>query len=148
MIKTWRWIALGTLVILAAAALLWARNTFANGSFANPATDLANTNWSRVSINGQAPIAGRALTVSFQSGGQLTGDSGCNGYGGHYRLNGSTIAVDQLVSTLRACAEQPLNDQEAAFQKALAAATQFSLQGDRLTLKDAAGGQVLVFQKQ
>ena len=149
MSMSWRWIALWALaLVLAAGALLLAMNTFANGSFASPATNLANTNWSLVSINGQAPIAGRALTLSFQSNGQLRGDSGCNGYGGHYQVNGSTIAVDRLVSTLRACAEQPLNDQEAAFQKALSAAAQFSVQGDRLTLKDAIGGQVLVFQKQ
>jgi heat shock protein HslJ len=147
--KSWRWMALGALaLVLTAGALLLARNTFANGSFASPATDLANTNWSLVSINGQAPIAGRALTLNFRSGGQLVGDSGCNGYGGHYQVNGSTIAISQLVSTLRACAEQPLNDREAAFQKALSAAAQFSLQGERLTFMDAGGGQVLVFQKQ
>ena len=149
MSKTWLWIGLGALaLVLAAGALLLAMNTFANGTLAKPAASLANTNWSLVSINGQAPIAGRAVTLSFQSGIQLVGDSGCNGYGGHYQVNGSTIAVDQLVSTMRACAEQPLNDQEAAFQKALGAAAQFNVQGDRLTLKDATGGQVLVFQKQ
>ena len=140
--KTWRWLALG--VVLAAAALLFGCST--------SAPSLANTNWSLVSINGQPPIAGRALTLSFQADGQLVGDSGCNSYGGQYHVSGSSIAITQLVSTLRACAEQPLNDQEAAFQKALGEATQISLSGKQLTpqltLSNASGGGVLVFQKQ
>jgi heat shock protein HslJ len=141
--------ALGAVaVVVAAAALLWANNTLASGRGGSPAANLANTNWTLVSINGQAPIARRALTLSFQTSTQLVGDSGCNGYGGQYQINGSSIAVTQLVSTLRACAEQPLNDQEAAFQKALGEATQVSLAGSQLTLKSASGGGVLVFQKQ
>ena len=147
--KTWRWLALGAVAVgLAAAALLWANNTFAGSRGANPAPGLANTHWSLVSINGQAPIAGRALTLSFQSDSQLGGDSGCNSYGGQYHINGSDMAVTQLISTLRACAEQPLNDQEAVFQKALGDAAQFGLAGNQLTLKNASGGEVLMFQKQ
>ena len=136
--KTWRWLALG--VLLAAAALLFGCST--------SAPSLANTNWSLVSINGQPPIAGRALTLSFQAGGQLVGYSGCNSYGGQYQVNGNRITISQLVSTLMACAEQPLNDQEAAFHKALGEATQISLAGNQLTLKNASGGGVLVFQRQ
>jgi heat shock protein HslJ len=86
--------------------------------------------------------------LSFQDDRQLVGDSGCNGYGGQYQVSGNRITVSQLASTLRACAEQPLNDQEAAFQKALSDAAQFSLAGNQLTLQNAAGGEVLVFQRQ
>jgi heat shock protein HslJ len=144
MSKSLSWMALAVMAVaLAAGALLFAQN-----SFAGSGAGLANTRWSLVSINGQAPIAGRALTLNFQSSNQLTGDSGCNGYGGQYQVRGKTIAVSQLVSTLRACAEQLLNDQEATFQKALSDAAQFSLQGGQLTLKNASGGEVLVFQKQ
>ena len=53
-----------------------------------------------------------------------------------------------MISTLRACAEQPLNDQEAVFQKALGDAAQISLAGSQLTLQNASGGEVLAFQKQ
>jgi heat shock protein HslJ len=149
MSKSWRWITLGILAaVVAVAALLFARGSLASGFFPGPTAGLANTNWSLVSLNGQAPIAGRTLTLKFQSGLQLGGDAGCNGYGAQYRLNGSTISVDQLISTLRACAEQPLNDQEAAFLQALGHAAQFSVSGSQLTLKNASGGEMLVFQKQ
>jgi heat shock protein HslJ len=145
MSKTGPWMTLGLLALaLVAGALLWARNSFAS----SPAASLANTHWSLVALNGQAPIAGRALTLTFQADGQLAGDSGCNSYGGRYQIQGSQIVVGQLLSTLRACAEQPWNDQEAAFQKALGDATQFNLVGDRLTLKNAAGSEELVLQKQ
>jgi heat shock protein HslJ len=147
--KSWRWISIGALaVIVAVAALLVARSSFASGFFASPTADLSHTNWSLVSINGQAPITGRALTLKFQSGTQLAGDSGCNSYGAQYQVNGSAMRVDQLMSTLRACVDQSLNDQEALFQSALSHAAQFSVAGSQLTLKNASGGQVLVFQKQ
>jgi heat shock protein HslJ len=147
--KTWRWLALtAAAVVLAAAALLWANNIFAGGRGASPAPNLANTSWLLNSINRQPPIAGRALTLSFQSDSQFGGNSGCNSYGGQYHASGSTMSLSQMISTLMACAEQPLNDQEAAFQKALGDATQLSLAGNQLTLKNASGGEVLVFQRQ
>jgi len=146
--KSWRWIALAAVAVaVVVAALLWANKTFASGR-GGATADLTNTSWSLLSINGQAPIAGRALTLSFQANNQLNGDSGCNSYGGQYQLNGSRLRVTQMVSTLRACAEQPLNVQEAAFQTALSEAVQFSLAGSQLTLQNASGGGVLVFQKQ
>lgn len=140
MSKLWCWLALAALALGLTAAC--------SSASASTNASLANTSWSLVSIDGKAPVAGRALTLSFQSGNQLAGDSGCNSYSGHYQLNGNVIAIDQLVSTLRACAEQPLNDQEAVFLKALGGATQFSAQGNQLALQSAGGGEVLVFQKQ
>ena len=147
--KSWRWITFGALaVVLAVAALLYARSSFGSGLFGGPAADLSNTSWSLVSMNGQAPGAGQALTLEFDTGTQLTGNSGCNSYGAQYQINGSSISIDQLISTLRACVDQSLNDQEALFQGALGHAAQFSLSGNQLTLKNASGGEVLVFQKQ
>ena len=147
--KTWRWMALGAAaVVLAAAVLLWANNSFAGGRGASPAPNLANTNWTLVSINGQAPIAGRALTLSLQSGSHLGDDSGCNSYGGQYQINGGRMAVTQLMSTLRACTEQPLNDQEAVFQKVLSDAAEISVAGNQLMIQNASGRVVLAFHKQ
>jgi len=141
---SWRWIAVGALVVVAAVAAV----LLANGLFANRGTGLTNTNWSLVSINGQAPVAAATLTLQFQSGTQLVGDSGCNSYGGQYQVSGSRITVSQLTTTLRACVDQSLNDQEAVFQSALGHAAQFSMSGNQLTLKNASGGEVLVFAKQ
>ncbi len=147
--KIWRWLTLGVVAVgLSAAVLLWANNSLAGGRGVSLAPVLANTTWSLVTIDGQPSIAGRAVTLNFQSDGQLGGNSGCNSYGGQYRLSGSSITITQLISTLRACAEQPLNDQEAVFQKALGDAALFSLAGNQLTLKNAGGGEVLMFQKQ
>ena len=97
--KSWRWISIGALaVIVAVAALQVARSSFASGFFASPTADLSHTNWSLVSINGQAPITGRALTLKFQSGTQLAGDSGCNSYGAQYqvRSRSATIVYQKL----------------------------------------------------
>ena len=129
---------------LVTAALLWARHSFAS----SPAANLANTHWSLISLNGQPPLAGPALTLIFQADGQLAGDSGCNSYGGRYQIHGSQIVVGPLISTLRACAEQPRNDQETAFQQALGAAAQWSWVDDQLTLQTLSGSARLLFQKQ
>jgi heat shock protein HslJ len=146
---SWRWAALAALAValMAGGGLVLAARAWAARP-AGPAAGLAGTQWVLVSLNGQAPVAGRALTLRFGPDGQLTGDSGCNSYGGAYQLQGATLAVTQLVSTLRACAEQPLNDQETAFQQALGHAAQFTLRGPVLTLANSAGGEALVFQKQ
>ena len=50
-----------------------------------------------------------------------------------------------MSSTLRACAEQGLNDQEAQYYAALSNTTASELAGGQLLLKDASGAILLAF---
>jgi heat shock protein HslJ len=92
----------------------------------------------------QSPIIDSTLTAEFASG-ELTGDSGCNTFGGSYEVSGTAITIGALRSTLRACEQTDLQTQEQQYQAALQLATSFSVAGDRLDLFRADGGFAATF---
>ncbi|MGZ4753779.1 MAG: META domain-containing protein [Acidimicrobiia bacterium] len=94
----------------------------------------------------QSVALGSTLTAEFDAG-QVSGDSGCNTFGGPYEANGTTIKLGPLHTTLRACAEAALQTQEQQYQAALEQATTFSVTGERLDLFRADGGIAATFEK-
>jgi heat shock protein HslJ len=88
-------------------------------------------------------LEGTTVTVSFGVEG-IGGDAGCNTYGGTFTYDNGALSVGPLAGTRRAC-EQPVMDQEFAFQNALMAATAYAFDGDTLTLSYEGG--VLVFTR-
>jgi heat shock protein HslJ len=86
-----------------------------------------------------SPVAGSKLTAIFTAD-QVSGSAGCNTYSGSYTLDGTTLKIGPLASTMRACADQAVNDQEQQFLAAMQNATTFSQTGNVMTLQ-AAGGE-------
>jgi heat shock protein HslJ len=86
-----------------------------------------------------SPVADSKLTAIFTAD-QVSGSAGCNTYSGPYTLNGSTLKIGPLASTMKACADQAVNDQEQQFLAALQNSTTYDQTGNILTLK-AAGGE-------
>jgi heat shock protein HslJ len=86
-----------------------------------------------------SPVTGSTLTAIFTAD-QVSGSAGCNTYSGSYTLDGTTLKIGPLASTMKACADQAVNDQEQQFLAALQASTTYSQSGNSLTLK-AAGGE-------
>ena len=86
-----------------------------------------------------SPVADSTLTAIFTAD-QVSGSAGCNDYSGGYALNGTTLKIGPLASTMRACADQAVSDQEQQFLAALQASTTYDQTGNTLTLK-AAGGE-------
>jgi len=116
------------------------------------ATDaLANTNWRLVSFGvagAEAPvIEGTSLTLEFGAGGRVGGSGGCNSYGGEYQVNGATLSINNIVSTLMACADERVMEQEQRYFQALEASARFELAGDRLTISHDDGQGALNFVK-
>jgi heat shock protein HslJ len=114
--------------------------------------DLANTHWRLVSFgvpNVEAPlIDGSAITLTLGVDARVTGSGGCNSYGGVYDVQGDRIAITQLISTMRACADEAFTRQEKRFYEALASAVSYELAGDTLRIVyTEAGGGVLEFVK-
>ena len=110
---------------------------------------LDNTDWQLVSI-GQvgspaAVVAGSHVTLSFQPNGQVSGNGGCNSYGGNYQLQGSSVSFSQVVHTMMACSDQVLNDQESQYFNALQSAGQFQLAGNQFSIQYNNGQDVLNF---
>ncbi len=98
---------------------------------------LAGTSWvlTGLGIDAGIPVvAGSTLTLDFSADGQAGGNAGCNSYGGDYTVAGETINFGQLVSTLMACTDTGVMDQEQAYLAALDSADRFAIVGDQLTI--------------
>lgn len=88
-------------------------------------------------------IEGTEVTATFEASG-VGGNAGCNTYGGSFQFEGASLTISGLVSTLRACEDQAVMDQEAAFLEALRNVTSYEVSDGTLRLSYPEG--VLVFQ--
>jgi len=79
-------------------------------------------------------IEGSTLTLEFGEEGQAGGSGGCNSYGAKYEVKGNTLTIQEITSTLMACADEPVMQQELQYLGALEAATSFEMAGDTLTI--------------
>ena len=93
-----------------------------------------------------SPIAGTTLTATFTPDGQVSGNAGCNTYTGAYTLDGTSLTVGQLATTMMAC-EQAIMDQETKFLAALQTPTTVETSGATVTLRDASGATQVVLSR-
>jgi heat shock protein HslJ len=77
--------------------------------------------------------------------GNAGGTGGCNVYTATYTMDGSSLTFGPISSTLMAC-ESPAGDVEAAYFANLALVASWASDGGSLTLSDASGNVVLVFE--
>lgn len=105
--------------------------------------ELLGTKWDLISYDEQTPVSGSELTINFNADG-LGGSSGCNSYFGSYTVDGTNLSVSQVGSTMMACMEEGLMEQESQFLTMLQAAATFTLTADQLTIHTAEGN--LIFQ--
>ena len=107
--------------------------------------------WTAVSVSYDDAIRGvlesTKLTADFDGKGEVSGSGGCNDFSGPYQARGETLRVGPLTATEKACADQDANVQEAGYLTALAAARRFEQVADRLTLFDARGHILVVFDR-
>lgn len=104
---------------------------------------LAGTSWMLTSIGNQGVVPGSNVTLSFQDG-RASGNAGCNSYGGEYQLKGDTLKIEQLVSTLMACADSSMMDQETTYLEFLRNAQRFELADGQLQIYRS-DGEALTF---
>jgi heat shock protein HslJ len=116
------------------------------GASAGGSASLAGTSWMLASLNGQAPVANTTVTLNF-SANAVSGSDGCNNYSGAYSVDGSNITFGPLRTTLMACPE-PIMQQAAAYQQALANAKTFKIEGGQLMLMDGSGVALATFAPQ
>jgi len=91
-----------------------------------------------------SPIAGTDLTALFEKANQLTGFAGVNNYSGEYKVDGAKITVGPLASTKMA-GDPALMEQETLFLAALGSAATYSLQGDKLELRNGEDAIAVTF---
>ncbi|MEZ4557560.1 MAG: META domain-containing protein [Caldilineaceae bacterium] len=117
-------------------------------------TGLTGTIWEATGVNnGRGGVAsliiGSEITAVFDDEGNMGGSGGCNNYGAGYEVDGENITIGPARSTLMACAEPDgVMEQEQAYFQALANAAVFTIDGDRLQLRDADGALQVDFRAQ
>lgn len=101
------------------------------------AGSLEGTSWRLSSLGGEDADAGVTSTLAFDDDGNVSGNGGCNGFGGKATFDGAKIKFGDLFSTMMACEETKMK-QEAAFHAALAKTASYNVEGGVLTLLDGA----------
>ena len=75
---------------------------------------LEGTTWELVKLGAALPLTGTTLTINFEDG-TASGSAGCNSYSGEYQLDGENLTFGMIASTLMACLEPGVMEQESAY---------------------------------
>ena len=75
-------------------------------------SSLANTKWRLVSFGEMgvetAVVEGSSITLEFDGEGQADGSGGCNSYSAQYEIQGETLPLGPVTSTLMVCEQEEL----------------------------------------
>jgi heat shock protein HslJ len=102
----------------------------------SPPSGLLDSRWQLVSFGpvGATVSVDMIITLEFGTDGQAGGHGGCNSYGGAYTVQEGKLMFGEIVSTLIACVDQTVNDQEQRYLQALRTTDRFTISGDTLTI--------------
>ncbi len=104
----------------------------------NPLSLLTGNNWVLSSLLGGGLDASKFTSglpfLNFMDGGKLAGFSGCNNFSGSFQLEGTSLNLDPVAMTKKACD----GDGENQFLSLLGQAKNFKVAKDKLTLLDGA----------
>jgi heat shock protein HslJ len=78
-------------------------------------------------------VEGVDAGLTFNEDGTVSGTSGCNGLGGDYSVQGNEITFGEFVSTLMAC-DDPIMAQEEAAHKVMIGTATYKIEGNTLTI--------------
>jgi len=82
-------------------------------------------------------------SIKFDSNGQLSGNVGCNGFGGNYELKGGKIIFSSIISTMMFCEATSPQEQGVLSVFSDKVELQIQMTGDTLTITSADGASVL-----
>ena len=111
--------------------------------------ELTNTRWQLGGLNnGTGGIVHMAIddNIFFMiDGNMVSGNGGCNGFGGDVTIDGNNITFANLISTMMACAEDDKTQRESEFLAALPNVASYEITRQTLNLFDADGDLVANF---
>ena len=116
----------------------------------NAMSDLEGTRWALVDYqdgtgNTVAAAPGVEAAIEFNDG-SVSGTAGCNSFSGGYTVDGNTLTVGPLASTMMACMDSNVMQQESDVLANLQAAATYTIEGDVLTIANAEGETTLTFK--
>jgi len=139
--------------IFCATLLLIAFILLAGCSSTVPPEDLTRSPWLLVSYldeeKGPTVVPpGSQVTLSFGEDGRLSGNAGCNDYGGTYQLDGGLLSIKGLVWTEKFCLAPPgVMDLEGKYLSLLPESTRYNIDGNELALSYYDERKLLVFRR-
>ena len=107
--------------------------------------ELAETNWTFVSIGGTPVAADRPTSLAFD-GKKLSGSAGCNRFSGTYTSDGRTLRAGPLMATEMACPGAGMR-QEGAFFTLMRAPVRLDFPSDGTLVLTGADGQTAVLKR-
>lgn len=108
------------------------------------ANALAGTQWVLEMLGSNPPAQGTQATLNFIDENRVAGTDGCNRFTGAYSVDGATLKLGPLASTMMAC-EDAVMKQAMAFSQALAGTKTFGVANGRLSLMDESGATLATF---
>lgn len=108
---------------------------------------LTGTTWVATGINNgrggvvsSLALEAARVTAMFAGDGRITGFGGCNGFGGSYTVDGSSMRIGPVTATQKACFEpEGVGELEGWYFAALERVATWSVREDRLELRDGEG---------
>ncbi len=109
---------------------------------------LENTHWKLVEAGGEPVVTAADWAEAYfrldPMGNRVQGFSGCNQFGGSYRVEGRTLRFSNVAMTMMACSDS--RNPESRFSHALNGATSWKIAGRELELQDASGNVLARFE--
>jgi len=110
--------------------------------------DLNGTSWVLTQLQGNPVILTAVPTLIFKDG-QVSGNASCNSFGGSYQRGwGDALKFGQLMSTLMACVDPSVMEQEGKYLGVLGQVAKYRVEGTHLYLYDQADQLLAEFEKQ
>lgn len=104
---------------------------------------LRNTRWTPVKIGGLPVLDGSRATLEFAPDERVSGNGGCNRYGGSAKFDDYSLQFGALAATRMACLDAGAMDQEDRLFAAFEATHSFRKEGDELVLLDVEGKETI-----
>lgn len=109
-------------------------------------TNLSGKDWKLVMLNGKPLVLDSEIGsphIKFENTEQVSGNLGCNNFGGGYKAEGNEISFSKIVATQMACANLKV---EQSFLELLNTAKKFHISNDTLTLDNGTSVAKLTLQ--
>lgn len=86
-------------------------------------------------------------SINFDSNGQMSGNVGCNGFGGSYETSGDTITFGSIMSTMMYCEQTSAQEQSVLDVFSDKVKLKVQLNGSTLTITSTDGSSVVVLAR-
>lgn len=132
-------IVAGILCVTIASCSISIKKTNKNSKDQATISSITGHKWVLTNLNGKNAGMDKQMKktphVQFGADSVISGNGGCNGYGGKYVLKGTNgIEISDVMSTLIACANNNVQKQEVALFKLYREADHYTIKNNTLTI--------------